>query len=111
MGVRSRAVERASNHKEGVDEHVPVERGEGVARVIVVPEAELHGRNDRGVQQQEGAGEHHACARGAAPSRGRLRPAGTARHGGRGAARHGTARGAARRGLALHGTAGAARHS
>ena len=49
------------HEEEAVDEDVEVEGGEAVARVVVVPHADLHGRHHRRVQQQHPAHHHLPC--------------------------------------------------
>ncbi len=49
------------DHKECVDDDVEVEGRERVARVVIVPHADLHGRDDGGVEEEEVAADHHAC--------------------------------------------------
>ena len=51
------------DHKEGVNNDVEIERGERVARVVVVPEADLHWHDDGSVEQQSRTAKEHSCTR------------------------------------------------
>ena len=62
QGWRRRAGEAGAErgyHEEGVNDDVEVERREGVARVLVVPEANLHRHDDGRVEQERRAAEEH----------------------------------------------------
>ena len=52
------------DHEESVDDDVKVEGGELVARVVVAPHADLHGRDDGSVEEEEAAAHHLACMSG-----------------------------------------------
>ena len=52
------------DHEESVDDNIKVEGGELVARVVVVPHADLHGRDDGRVEKEEAAADHLACTSG-----------------------------------------------
>ena len=51
------------DHEEAVDEDVEAKCGEGVARVVVVPHADLHGADEAGVEEEEPADQELACKR------------------------------------------------
>jgi hypothetical protein len=46
---------KTPDHEEAVDEDVETKCGEGVARVVVVPHAYLHGADEGGVEEEETA--------------------------------------------------------
>jgi hypothetical protein len=50
-------------HEEGVDYNVEVESREGVTRIFVVPEADLHRHDDGRVEEQRRAAEERPCGR------------------------------------------------
>jgi hypothetical protein len=52
----------AEHHEKAVDEDVEAERGEGAARVGVVPHADLHGADQGGVEEEDSTDEQPACA-------------------------------------------------
>jgi hypothetical protein len=52
------------HHEEDVDEHVEAQRGENVARVRVVPHADLERNHHGRVEQQDRADEEHHCRAG-----------------------------------------------
>ena len=51
----------SDHQEETVHEDIKEERGEVIARVVVVPEADLNWNDDGCVQQEEGAHEEHHC--------------------------------------------------
>ena len=55
----------ARDHEKAVDDDVEVEGGESVARVVVVPEADLEGHDGGRVEQQQHAEQHLAWKHGA----------------------------------------------
>ena len=52
----------SDHQEETVHEDIKEERGEVIARVVVVPEADLDWNDDGCVQQEESAHEEHHCA-------------------------------------------------
>ncbi len=50
VGQRVRRLRRAIYQEEAVYEDIKVERRKGIARVVVVPQADLHGGHDGGVE-------------------------------------------------------------
>jgi hypothetical protein len=61
VGKERSEVGGALHDEEGVDEDVKVERGEDVARVVVVPQANLHRCQHRRIQQQQAAAQQLSC--------------------------------------------------
>ena len=49
------------NQKERVDDHIEGESGEGVARVVVVPHADLYGNDNCSVEKEQAARDEHHC--------------------------------------------------
>jgi hypothetical protein len=51
----------AKDHEEAVDEDIEAKGWEGVARVIIVPQADLHRGEEGGVEEEETADHELAC--------------------------------------------------
>ncbi len=60
MGRRD-IISATTHQEEAVDKQVEKERGEFVARVVVVPDEDLDWYHNRGVEQQRAAHEEDGC--------------------------------------------------